>query len=87
MTRESRKKLLRNSISITLKTTIISKFNETLWCDTKLEDKRKLRYYKEMTNPNLEDQKYLSILTSVEKKISVAKIRINSQELHSETVH
>ena len=40
-----------------------------------------------MTNPNLEDQKYLSILTSVEKKINMAKIRINSQELHSEIVH
>jgi hypothetical protein len=35
-------------------------------------------------NPNLEDQKYLSILNNVKKKIIVAKIRTNSHELHSE---
>ena len=37
-----------------------------------------------MVNPNLEDQKYLSILTSVKKRINIAKIRINSHGLHSE---
>jgi hypothetical protein len=38
-------------------------------------------------NPNLEDQKYLFVLTSVKKKINIAKIRTNSHELHSETGH
>ena len=49
-----------------------------------LEAKRKLRYYKEVINPNLEDQKYLSVLTSSKKKINIAKMRTNSHELHSE---
>jgi hypothetical protein len=51
-------------------------------CDK--EEKRKLRYYKDVINPNLEDQNYLSILPSVKKKISIAKIRTNAHELHSE---
>jgi hypothetical protein len=42
-------------------------------------------YYKDVINHNIEDQNYLSILTSVKKKISIAKIRTNSYELHSET--
>jgi len=41
---------------------------------------RKLRYYKEVINSNLEDQKYHSILTSSKKKINIAKIRTNSHE-------
>ena len=48
-------------------------------------DKIKLRYYKEVVNPNLEDQKYLSILRSANKKINIAKIITNSHDLHSET--
>jgi hypothetical protein len=44
-------------------------------------------YYKDVINPNLEDQNYLSVLPSVKKKISIAKIRTNSHELHSETGH
>jgi hypothetical protein len=52
----------------TIKTTIISKFKETLWNDKELEDKRKLRYYKEMINPNLKNQKYLYVLTCIRKK-------------------
>ena len=44
----------------------------------------KLRYYKDVVNHNLEDQNYLYVLTSVKKKISIAKIRTNSHELHSE---
>jgi hypothetical protein len=56
-----------------------------MWCDKELEEKRKLRYYKDVINPNLEDQNYLSVLPSVKKKISIAKIRTNSHELHSET--
>ena len=54
-----------------------------MWRNIELEDKRKSRYYKEVINPNLEDQKYLSILTSVKKKINIAKIRTNSHKLHS----
>ena len=49
--------------------------------------KRKLRYYKEVINPNLEDHKYLSVVTSSQKKINIAKIRMNSHELHSEIGH
>jgi hypothetical protein len=70
-----------------IKNIITSKFKEKLWCDKELEDKIKLRYYKEVINPNLEDQKYLFVLTSVKKKINIAKIRTNSHELHSETGH
>ena len=53
--------------------------------DISIEDKIKLRYYKEVINPTLEDQKYLSVLTSSKKKINIAMIRTNSHELHSET--
>jgi hypothetical protein len=45
--------------------------------DKELERKRKLRYYKDVINPNLEDQNYP--LPSVKKKISIAKIRTSSQ--------
>ena len=55
-----------------------------MWCEKDLEVKRKLRYYKEAINPNLEDQKYLSVLASTKKTINIAKIRMNSHELHSE---
>ena len=58
-----------------------------MWCEKDLEAKRKLRYYKEVIKPTLEDQKYLSVLTSSKKKINRAKIRTNSYELHSETGH
>jgi hypothetical protein len=67
-----------------LKIFITSKFKEKLCHHKELEDKRKLRYYKEVINPNLEDQKYLSVLISTNKKINIAKIRTNSYELHSE---
>jgi hypothetical protein len=52
-----------------IKNISISKFKENLWCDKESEDKKKLRYYKEVINPNLEDQKYLSILINVKNKI------------------
>ena len=55
-----------------------------MWCEKDLTTKRKSRYYKEVINPTLEDQKYLSVLTSSKKKINIAKIRMNSYELHSE---
>ena len=56
-----------------------------MWCEKDLEAKIKLRYYKDVINPNLEDQKYLFGLTSSKKNINIAKIRTNSHELHSET--
>ena len=56
-----------------------------MWCEKDLGIKRKLRSYKEVINPTLEDQKYLSALTSSKRKINIAKIRTNSHELHSET--
>jgi hypothetical protein len=71
----------------TIKNIIKSKFKEEMRCDKELEEKIKLRYYKEAINPNLEDQSYLYVLTSVKKKISLAKIRTNSHELHSKTRH
>jgi len=55
-----------------------------LWCDKELEDKIKLRYYTKVVNRNLEDQKYLLVLTSAKRKINIAKIRKKSHELHSE---
>ena len=58
-----------------------------MWCDKDLEAKRKLRYYTEVIDPTLEDQKYLLVLPSSKKKINIAKIRTNSHELHSETGH
>ena len=48
----------------TVKKNIKSKFKEKMWCDKELE-KRKLRYYKDVINPNLEDQNYLSVFPSV----------------------
>ena len=32
-----------------------------MWCDKELEEKIKLRYYKDVINPNLEYQNYLSV--------------------------
>jgi hypothetical protein len=45
-------------------------------CDKELEEKKKLRYYKDINNPNLEYQNYLFVL-SVKKKINNDKIRTN----------
>ena len=64
-----------------IKNIVTSKFKEKLWCENDLEAKIKLRYYKEVINPTLEDQKYISILTSSKKRINIAKIRTNSNEL------
>ena len=68
-----------------IKNIVTSKFKEKLWCEKDLEAKKKLRYYKEVINPTLKDQKHLSVLISPKKKINIAKIRTNSHELHSET--
>jgi hypothetical protein len=54
-----------------------------MWCDKELEEK-KLRYYKDVISPILKDQNYLFVFPCVKKKISIAKIRMNSHELHSE---
>jgi len=68
-----------------LKNTISASKLKAILLDKKvLKDKTKLIYYKEVINPNLEDQKYLSTLISSKKKINIAKIRTNSHELHSE---
>ena len=64
---------------------IAFKFKEKFWCEENLAVKRKLRYYKEVINPNLEDQKYLSVVTRSRKKINIAKIRTDCHELHRET--
>ena len=68
-----------------IKNIITYKFKEKFLCEKKLVVKRKLRYYKEVINPNLEDQKYLLVLPSSWKKIKIAKVRRNSHELLSET--
>ena len=52
-----------------IKIIITSKFKEKLWCEENLVVKRKLRYYKEAINPNLEDEKYLLVVTSSQKKL------------------
>jgi hypothetical protein len=70
----------------TIKNIITSKFKEKLWCNKEIENKRKLRYYKEVINPNLEDQKYLYVITSLKKKINIDKIRKNSHKLHGERI-
>ena len=76
--------ILQNNDNVKNITT--SKFREKFWCEEILAVKRKLRYYKEVINPKLEDQKYLSVVTSSQKKINLAKTKTNSHELHSETM-
>ena len=70
-----------------VKNIITSKFKDKFWCEKNLAVMRKLRYHKEVINPNLGEQKYLSVVTSSRKKINIANIRTNSHELHSETGH
>ena len=43
-----------------IKNIITYKFIEKMWCEKYLDVKRKLRYYKEVINPNLDDKKYLN---------------------------
>ena len=47
-----------------VKNIITSNFKEKFWCEENLLVKIKLRYYKEVINPKLKDQKYLSVVTS-----------------------
>ena len=68
-----------------VKNIITSNFKEKFWCEENLGVKRKLRYYKEVFNPNLEYHKYLLVVTSSQKKSNIAKIRTNYHEIHRET--
>ena len=68
-----------------IKNTITSKFKDKLWEDHVLEGKRKLRYYKEVIKPTLDNQNYLSVSLSNKKKMNIPKIRTNSHDLWSET--
>ena len=68
-----------------VKNIINSKFKEKFSCEENLTVKIKLRYYKEVIKPNLDDQKCLLTVTSSRKKINIAKIRMNSNELQRET--
>ena len=56
------------------KNIITSKFKEKLWCEENLTVKRKLRYYKEVINPNMEDQNYLLVVISLWKKINIPRL-------------
>ena len=42
-----------------IKNIVTSNFKEKMWCEKDLEAKRKLRYYKEVINPSLENQNSL----------------------------
>jgi hypothetical protein len=42
----------------TIKKKVKSKFKEKMWCDKELEQKRKLTYYKDVINLNLEKNKH-----------------------------
>ena len=67
-----------------VKDTISSNFKDKLWDDKELEGKRKLRYYKEVINPTLDNHNYLSFLINTKEKMNIARIRTNSHELRSE---
>ena len=43
-------------------------FRDKMWDVKKMEDKRKLRYYKEVINPTVDNHNYLSMLTSIKVK-------------------
>jgi len=68
-----------------IKDTITSNFRDEMSDVKKLEDKRKLRYYKEVINPTLDNHNYLSMLTNTKSKINITGIRTNSHELQSDT--
>ena len=54
-----------------------------MWGEKELETKRKLRYYKEVINPNMGYHNYLYVLINLKKKINIAKIKMNFHELHN----
>ena len=45
-----------------IKNTIASKFKDKFWEDQELEGKMKLRYYKEVINPTLDNQFSLCVV-------------------------
>ena len=63
----------------------MSKFKEKMWGEKELEVKIKLRYYKDVINHNMEDQKYIFVLNSLKKKINITKMRTAYHELQSKT--
>jgi len=69
----------------TFKSTLKTKFKEKLWCIEEMRNKRNLAYHKEIINPVLKDQNYLSTVASLKGKINATKRRTNSHELHNET--
>ena len=54
-----------------IKSSITTKFKEKMWSEKDLEVKMKLRYYKEVSNPNVDDHIYLYNLTSSKKKTNI----------------
>ena len=52
---------------------------EKMWGKKEIEIKRKLVYYKENINLNMEDQNDLSILSSLKDKINIDKIKMISK--------
>ena len=61
-----------------IKDTITSNFKDKMWDAKEMEGKRKLRYYREVINPTLDNRNYLSIM-------NIARIRTKSHDLRSET--
>jgi hypothetical protein len=49
---------------------------EKMWSDKELEGKIKLRYYKDVIKPNLEDQNYIFVFPSVNKILKKCQIKI-----------
>jgi hypothetical protein len=54
-----------------------SKFEKKLWHHNEVNDKGKLRYYREVINLNLKEKKYPSIIASLKKKTYSDKSRTN----------
>ena len=44
-----------------------SKFKEKMWCDKELKEKIKLRYYKDVINPNLRSKLFVCFSKCREK--------------------
>ena len=68
-----------------IKDTINPNFRDKMWDVKKMEDKRKLRYYKEVINPIVDNQNYLSMLTTIKSKMNISRIRNKSRELQSDS--
>jgi hypothetical protein len=47
-----------------------------------IDNDKKLNYYEEIINFNLEEQNYLFIVVSSKRKINIVKMKTNSHELH-----